>query len=55
MAQTDALRAYLPASPTQLGEDKRYLINELQKISTAIAATRLVMQQLETRIAALGG
>lgn len=55
MAQTDALRSYTPAPPTQLGEDKRYLQNELKKLSSSIASIRLVMQELETRIAALGG
>lgn len=55
MAQTDALRPYTPAPPTQLGEDKRYLQAELQKLGAAISSIRSVMQQLETRIAALGG
>ena len=55
MAQTDALRPYTPAPPTQLGEDKRYLQLELQKVSSAISSLRSVMQQLEARIAALHG
>lgn len=53
--QTDALRQYSPASSPQLGNDRRYLQTELQKLASSVASMIKVMQELEARIAALGG
>jgi hypothetical protein len=54
VADTDRLRPYEPRPSTQLGNDERYLANELRNISAAINAIRSVMQALEARMAAHG-
>lgn len=55
MADTDSLIPYNPRPVPQLGNDKRYLQDELKRLSSTVSAIRSVMIELEDRIAALGG
>jgi hypothetical protein len=56
MADTDALRPYSPKDYPKLdGNDPRFIMDELRKLSASFNAVRSVMMKLEARIVALGG
>jgi hypothetical protein len=55
MADTDRLRDYrVGDNPTLPGSDKRYLQDELRRISDAIGIVVEVMKKLEARMVAHG-
>jgi hypothetical protein len=54
VADTDKLRPYTPAGYPTLGNDRRYIDNELKKISAALASVNSVLAALEARLVAGG-
>jgi hypothetical protein len=55
MADTDKLRNYTRTDPPTIdGNDRKFLLSELQKIQTSIALLVTVSKELEARIAAGG-
>jgi hypothetical protein len=55
MADTDKLRNYSRTEPPTIdGNDRRFLLSELQKIQTSLALLVTVCKQLEARLVAGG-